>query len=99
EIGIEDYSYENINDPNLNIELGCWLLNRLIEKYDGNIETALCAYNAGSGNVDKWIDNSGLFGRLSDIPFFETRNYLLKVKTHTAAYRIILNIIGGKYEG
>ncbi|MCD8215637.1 MAG: lytic transglycosylase domain-containing protein [Clostridiales bacterium] len=97
QIGLEDYSYENINDPKLNIELGCWLLNSLIYKY-GDLETALCAYNAGSGNVDRWLDEGTEDGSLTDIPYFETRNYISKVKTHTAAYRFILNIIGGKYE-
>ncbi len=99
ELGLEGYTYENINDPNLNIELGCWLLNSLISKYEGNLDTALCAYNAGSGNVDRWLRDNELFGKtLSDIPFFETRNYILKVRSHAAAYRFILNIIGGKYE-
>lgn len=96
EIGIEDYSYENITDPELNIELGCWLLSRLIDRY-GSLETALCAYNAGSGNVDSWLTDSEGEG-LTNIPFNETQKYLLSVKRHTRAYRLLLNFIGGKYE-
>ena len=95
EIGIEDYSYENITDPELNIELGCWLLSTLIEKY-GSVETALCAYNAGSGNVDSWL--KPYENELRRIPFFETEKYLSSVKRHTKAYRLLLHIIGGKYE-
>lgn len=98
EIGIEDYSYENIKDPKLNIEIGCWFLNSLIYRY-GDLETALCAYNAGSGNIDKWLDEGTEDGTLTGIPFFETRNYISRVKTHIVAYRCILKFIGGKYEG
>lgn len=92
----ENYSFESITEPHINIELGCWLLSNLINKYNGNLETALCAYNAGSGNVDNWLDSGET--TLKAIPFFETENYLARVKRQTTAYRLILSIIGGKYE-
>ncbi len=97
EAGLEDYSYDKITDPEINIELGCWLFSSLMKKYDGNFETALCAYNAGSGNVDRWLSfEDG--ESLNSIPFSETEKYLYKVKRHMAAYKLILSVIGGKYE-
>ncbi len=97
EVGMEDYSYDKITNPEVNIELGCWLLSSLIKKYDGDFEKALCAYNAGSGNVDRWLSGEES-GRLDAIPFSETEAYLCKVKRHMTAYKLILSVIGGKYE-
>lgn len=98
EAGIQNYSYKNITQPDLNIHLGCWLLNYLLSRYDGNLDTALCAYNAGSGNVDKWLITQNSDTDLNHVPFEETKNYLKTVKKQIKAYRFILNIIGGKYE-
>ena len=57
EVGLE-LGLENVNlqDPETNIRIGTKYLSDLIEKYDGNVKFAIIAYNAGIGNVDKWID-------------------------------------------
>ena len=52
ELGIENV---DLRDPETNIQIGTKYLSDLIEKYDGNIKFAIVAYNAGFGNVDKWI--------------------------------------------
>ena len=41
--------------PDINIKLGTKYISILINKYK-SIELALVAYNAGSGNVDNWIE-------------------------------------------
>lgn len=57
-------------DPEQNIMGGAKYIASLLEKYDGNVSYALAAYNAGSGNVEK-------YGGIP--PFEETQNYVAKI--------------------
>ena len=49
-----------VYDPEFNVEAGSLYLSRLLEKYEGDETLALAAYNAGPGNVDKWLKGDGL---------------------------------------
>jgi hypothetical protein len=47
-------------DPEFNIMAGSRYLHDLRDRYDGDVRLALAAYNAGAGNVDKWMAADGL---------------------------------------
>ena len=78
--GREDYSEEQLLTPEVNIDLGCWYLSYLLDRY-GNQRCAVAAYNAGPGNVDKWLSDEryGAGGALIAVPFKETEEYLLRI--------------------
>ena len=46
----------DLYDIELNIKYGCQYLRYLIDYYDGDITLVLCGYNAGLGNVNKWLN-------------------------------------------
>lgn len=94
EIGIKDFNYDMIKEPKINIEIGCWYISKLINQY-GSVDTALAAYNAGSGNVSNWLkdykySNDGK--TLYNIPFNETKDYIKKVNRRKILYDRLIKI-------
>ena len=78
-------------NPEINIMMGCWYLNNLIEQF-GNVDTALAAYNAGSGNVNEWLKDSEYSKdgeTLYNIPFAETKKYVDKIKVSYKMYKYL----------
>lgn len=74
--------------PEVNIRVGIKHLKELLDRYRGNLYLALAAYNAGSGNVDRWLKSikaKDWEEWAESLPFRETRNYVRKVM---AAYRV-----------
>jgi soluble lytic murein transglycosylase len=78
------FEMKDLSDPEINIRYGTFLLEELLERYEGDEAAALAAYNAGPGNADKW-GGSGL--TVADIPFPETRAYVEEVLDKRGAYR------------
>ncbi|MCL2703723.1 MAG: lytic transglycosylase domain-containing protein [Defluviitaleaceae bacterium] len=96
-IGLNDYHYVRVFEPHINIELGCWYLQTLLKQFDGELNTALAAYNAGSGNVTRWLQNEehSADGRtLRHIPFGETSKYVERVNAAIPIYNFLLRIFG-----
>lgn len=65
--GGESWQPDDLLDPELNVRYGSWYLRHLLDKYEGNVETALAAYNGGQGNVDRGV------------LYPETREYVARV--------------------
>ena len=70
----------DLKNPEINIRYGSWYLQHLFRKY-GDERLALAAYNAGQGNVDRWLANG------QDIQFAETRAYVDRVEDLKRIYR------------
>lgn len=88
-LGMPDYSEEMLEDAQVNIRMGCWYLSYLLGVYDGNTDLALAAYNAGPGNVKKWLGDPEYSqdGALVKIPFAETETYVKRVNAAQRKYR------------
>jgi len=67
-------------DPEINIRYGAWYLGHLEQKYRSE-RLALAAYNAGQGNVDRWLQSADGIG------FPETRAYVDRVEHLERVYR------------
>ncbi|MCC6808362.1 MAG: transglycosylase SLT domain-containing protein [Deltaproteobacteria bacterium] len=82
---------ESLYKPDLNVRLGTTYLSWLMKRYDRK-ELAFAAYNAGPGNLGRWL---GLFGDLPVdvfcelIPFDETREYVHRVVGYARGYELI----------
>ena len=79
-------------EPNVNIALGSWYLSKIQNKYNDKLVMIIAAYNAGPGNVDKWIQEDiwdGTLERVQDVPIGETRHYIQRVIHYLEQYRWI----------
>lgn len=74
----------------VSIEVGAWYLNSLLKQFDQNMIATIAAYNAGPGNVRKWLDSGQWDGQLEavkQIPFGETRHYVQRVIYYYNKYK------------
>jgi len=88
--GGTQFQLDDLGTPQVNIAYGSWYLRYLIAHYKGNTALGLAAYNAGMVNVDKWVKRVGGPGNFDagrNIPFPETRHYVLSVLSHRDQYR------------
>ena len=84
-----NYTPADLYDPEINIRYGAYYLARLRHKYRDHphsLDLALAAYNAGQGNVDRWVAEAAA-GADVRIPFRETRDYLERVHRLQGIYQ------------
>jgi len=83
-----------IDDPQYSMQLGSNHIERLIAYYDGSYPLAIAAYNAGPGNVNRWLRENGdprtgevdWLRWIEEITFFETKNYVQRVVENAVVY-------------
>ena len=85
--GGTEFERGDLANPQINIAYGSYYLNYLLEKYGGNEGLALAAYNAGEGKVDEWLGEGRAPDDPEEIPFPETRNYVVQVLDVRERYR------------
>jgi soluble lytic murein transglycosylase len=92
ELGLSDFSVEQLYDPAINIRMGARLWSSLMEKLKYP-EMALAAYNGGPTNVERWKkkgmtspDDLDMF--VADIGFTETKRYVMAVFAARTAYGV-----------
>ena len=96
------YEPGRLLEPVYNAQLGAAHLGDLMEDYRGAFILVFAAYNAGPGNVKKWIAAHGdprlpgvdPIDWVELIPFSETRNYVQRVMENLQVYRRRLNGAG-----
>jgi soluble lytic murein transglycosylase len=84
------FRVSDLGTPQVNIAYGAFYLRYLMERYGDDVPLVLAAYNAGEGNVDKWIARARAKDKALDIdaiPFGETRSYVTKVLDARRQYR------------
>jgi lytic transglycosylase len=82
QMGLKQYSFAALYQPETNIRMGCWYLSELHHEFKGNMVLMLIAYNAGRGNTHVWMKANGWdyhYGNVAAIPYAESREYVAKV--------------------
>lgn len=83
-----------LEDPELNIQLGAYYLRYVLDKLDGLQALGAAAYNAGPGRAQAWRGSVPLEGAIyvETIPFNETRDYAKKVLANAMFYQARLGL-------
>jgi soluble lytic murein transglycosylase len=92
-LGIGFDSYRLISDPSYNVMIGSSYFQRMLNIWGGNVPLAVASYNAGSGNVGKWVRQYGdprgqvdVLKWIEAIPYSETRAYVQRVIENSVVY-------------
>ena len=92
-MGVGFDSYRLISDPAYNVMIGSAYFQRMLNSWDGSVPLAVASYNAGSGNVGKWVNAYGdprgqvdVLKWIEAIPYTETRAYVQRVIENSVVY-------------
>ena len=86
-----------MTDPAYNVRLGDAYFERMLRYYNGSYPLAIAAYNAGAGNVNKWLAANGdpRTGSISwvnwieAIPIYQTKDYVQRVLENAVVYEAL----------
>ena len=79
-----------------NIRLGTYYLNKLFKKYNKQTVLATAAYNAGPGNVKRWLPEGKPMDAIrwiESIPYKETREYVINVLAYKIIYQHRMGLV------
>lgn len=96
-----EFDVAQIDDPAMNVRIAVWYIRHLIEAFESNMPPVIAAYNAGPGNVRRWLDEgtwAGTLATIDSIPFLETRQYVRKVTDGYRLYRLLHRSSHAGYE-
>jgi soluble lytic murein transglycosylase len=93
-------------NPSYNLQLGDAYFARMMNYFGGSYPLAVAAYNAGPGNVNKWLRSNGdprngsveWLDWIEKIPLSETRNYVQRVLENAVVYEA-MNPNRARYSG
>ena len=92
-MGVGYDGYRLISDPDYNVMLGSAYFQRMLNMWGGNVPLAVASYNAGYGNVRKWVNTYGdprgqvdVVKWIEAIPYIETRSYVQRVIENSVVY-------------
>ena len=92
QLGLKGYRTNLLFQPATSLRLGTYFLRSLLDKFDGRLEAALAAYNAGPNRVEQWLTWASFQEPaefVESIPFTETRTYVQAVLRNAELYRRI----------
>jgi soluble lytic murein transglycosylase len=90
QVKLKGYSAPQLYTPAINLELGTRYFKDMVDKYNGQFEYALAAYNAGSDRVGDWLGQGHYRDPqefVESIPFTETREYVQAILRNANVYR------------
>ena len=96
-LGIQYMSASLLSDPAYNVQLGNSFVQRMLNYYGGSYPLAIAAYNAGPGNVNKWLrangdPRTGAIGWvdwIERIPIYQTKDYVQRVLENAVVYEAL----------
>jgi soluble lytic murein transglycosylase len=82
---------QSLFDPAVALPLGAVYVRELLDKYRGQLEEALAAYNAGPVSVARWIPGNPVDSDvwIENIPYTETRGYVQHILEHLVAFAVV----------
>lgn len=90
--GIKRFDTRQLLNPSVNLELGTTNLKQVLDRFGGQVEYALAAYNAGDTPVRQWLasnDYKDVPEFVESIPYSETRDYVQAIMRNREMYRAL----------
>lgn len=90
QVKMKGYNAPQLYTPAVNLQLGTRYFKNVVDKYNGQFEYALAAYNAGTDRVEDWLAQGHYRDPqefVESIPFTETREYVQAILRNASLYR------------